>query len=422
MTRYPALVAVVLLVAGAALATDRDRLAGFRRPETIPVPADGPYSERVAVLGERLFHDVRLSADDTRACASCHDPQKGWSDGLPRSMGNDGDPLARRAPPLWDLAWSGALFWDGRAKSLEDQALRPVQDPREMAQSLEALVAKLQAMPDYRRAFAAAFPEQPAIAPDTIARAIATFERTIRSGETPFDRFAAGDAGAMSEAARRGFALFTGAASCGVCHAGWQFTDHGFHDIGLPGDDLGRGAAVGDRTLDYAFKTPALRDVARRGHFMHDGRFSTLRQVIEHYRFGIVDRPSLSPALKPVHLAEGEVDDLVAFLEALTPDRRAPPPAFSTDKPAPRIDTTRVAELGLRFTPAAVRLRRGQSLALVNDDDRVHALRVYDERLDFSSGPQRPGETVSLGFPAPGTYDVICTIHPQMRLNVEVVP
>ena len=219
--------------------------AQFRRPDLVPVPADNiPSPQRIA-LGARLFNEVRLSANDKIACSNCHDPALSFTDGVARGKGIAKVSLPRHTPSLWNVAWARALFWDGRADSLEAQAFGPIENPKEMGQPLARGAEKIAADPGYAEDFAKAFPDDPGITPDHIVKALASFERTFVSPRTRFDRWVEGDATALSEAEIRGFKLFTGKAQCSNCHSGWAFTDYGFHDIGLPGDDLGRGPVIG---------------------------------------------------------------------------------------------------------------------------------------------------------------------------------
>jgi cytochrome c peroxidase len=185
--------------------------------------------------------------------------------------------------------------------------------------SLDELAARIVGVPEYAPLFARAYPGEP-ISPQTIAKAIAAFERTIVSGTAPFDRWLAGDDAAISAAAQRGFGLFNGEARCAQCHGGWRFTDDAFHDIGVAGEDLGRGKHLPQIAIvQHAFKTPTLRNVDRRAPYMHDGSEPTLEAVIELYDVGgRARRPSLSPELKPLHLGAGEKSDLLAFLKTLT--------------------------------------------------------------------------------------------------------
>ena len=330
------------------------------------------------------------------------------------------------------MAWGRLFFWDGRAASLEEQALGPIASPVEMAQDLASLPAELAADPDYPALFRAAFPESGGrITVQDAARALATFQRTVRTAESPFDRWAAGDQAAVTEEAKRGFALFTGAAGCANCHAGWRFTDDAFHDIGLPSTDRGRGAVLGDTAADHAFKTPSLRDAARRAPYMHDGSLPDLAAVIEHYATGIVGRPGLSEDLpRRLDLGARDKADLLAFLESLTGDApaTAAPPAVAATAPvpppaagsAPALVT--VSQKDRAFAPALIRLSAGGSLEVLNDDTRRHNVRVSEPNLEVNTGIQRPGETVHIRFPEPGRYGAYCGIHPEMRLTVEVAP
>lgn len=289
----------------------------YRRPTEIPFPSDNPFSMDKAQLGGMLFFDPRLSGSNAISCASCHNPTLAWGDGLPRGIGHGATVLGRRTPTVLNLAWAELLMWDGRKTSLEDQALGPIETPAEMNQNSDDLLGKLGAIADYRIRFAATFPGE-GLTKQTLAKALATYERTVVSGLAPFDRWVAGDEGAVSEAAKRGFDLFTGKAACADCHSGWAFTDFGFHDIGLPDDDRGRGAKLALPSMQHAFKTPTLRDVVRRAPYMHDGSVPTLAAVVAHYDSGFVKRPSLSQSVRRLNLSERDVADLVAFMEALT--------------------------------------------------------------------------------------------------------
>jgi cytochrome c peroxidase len=241
---------------------------------------------------------------------------------LPRSLGEGQKALPVRAPTLLDVAWLEIYGWDGRFPDLESVAFKgPITSPALMNRKEEDLVAALGAIPGYRHAFAEAFPGG-AITSETVAAALATFERTIVAGEAPFDRWIGGDEKAISSAAKRGFDLFNGKAGCAECHSGWNFTDGAFYDIGTgKGEDIGRGRVFPNSPkLQYAFKVPTLRDVARRGPYMHDGSEATLDAVIELYDRGGIDRPSRSELIKALGLSAPEKADLVAFLESLTGD------------------------------------------------------------------------------------------------------
>src|SRR5262249_34615338 len=232
---------------------------GFRRPGGGPFPAQNPFSEPKRALGERLFHDKRLSADGSIACASCHVRQKGFADGRRQGRGVSGVPLKRHTPTLWNLAWAGPVFWDGRARSLEEQVAGPIEAPDEMGRPVASVVDLLAADPSYVQAFASAFPGEPRATPETLAKAIAVFERTLVSPPTRFDRWIAGDAKALTAEEAEGFRLFTGKARCSNCHSGWAFTDYAFHDIGLAGEDRGRGAVLRLAAARHAFNTPSPR-------------------------------------------------------------------------------------------------------------------------------------------------------------------
>jgi cytochrome c peroxidase len=315
-----ALLAPALAVDHSRAAPDPALRAAYRRPAAIPFPADDPYGAAKAELGRTLFFDPRVSGPGNIACATCHNPGLAWGDGLAKAIGAGGERLRRRSPTLLDLAWGAPLMWDGRFATLEEQVAGPVTAPGEMNATMPTLAAKLGALAGYRRLFDAAFPGE-GITAVTITRAIATFERGVVSGTAPFDRWVEGDESAISESAERGFALFNGKGHCAACHSGWRFTDDSFHDIGLPDDDLGRGALRPKLPLaQHAFKTPGLRSIARRAPYMHDGSVPTLVAVMRHYNDGFLVRPSLSPEMKPLHLTEAEMNDLVSFMRTLTGD------------------------------------------------------------------------------------------------------
>ena len=296
-----------------------ERLEAFRRPTTIPFPADNAPTPARIELGHALFFDPRLSGSDWISCASCHNPALAWGDGLPRAIGNGMKVLGRRTPTILNLAWSGPVFWDGRAETLEEQALGPIGAPGEMGMAVADLPAKLARIPGYVRQFEAAYPGE-GVTLATVAKAIAAYERTVVSAQAPFDRWVAGDAAAISASARRGFDLFTGKARCAQCHAGWRFTDDGFYDIGVPGGDKGRGEVLPQiASVQFAFKTPTLRNVEARAPFLHDGSEPTLEAVIEFYdQGGKARRPSQSADVRQLGLTAAEKRDLRAFLATLT--------------------------------------------------------------------------------------------------------
>ena len=399
--------------------------ASFRRPATVPFPADNPFSESKRALGEALFHDKRLSIDGSLACASCHERGKGFADGKVQGRGVPGRPLKRHTPTLWNLAWSAPVFWDGRARSLEEQVAGPIESPDEMALPMATAVARLAADPAMVRAFAEAFPAAPRVDATNLAKAIATYERTFVSPVTRFDRWIAGDERALTPSEIAGFRLFTGKAQCVKCHSGFAFTDYAFHDIGLPGDDRGRGAVLRLEVAEHAFKTPGLREIARSAPYMHDGSLVTLDAVVRHYASGVVERPTLSKDLaRKLDLSAAERADLIAFLGTLTsegppvlPDKIVPVQSGPTE-PAAAVST--VSQDDKAFHPTHIALPPSGRLWIVNNDTRTHNVRVFDPALDFDSGAQEPGETVEIAFPASGSFLVFCGIHPKMELYVDV--
>jgi len=299
--------------------------------ETIPYPGGRPPAPALVDLGRELFFETRLSSTDTVACATCHRPERGFSDGQRFSIGVGGTPLKRHTPHLYNLAWGRSFFWDGRASSLEEQALEPIRNPEEMGLAGDSAAKKLQTIPSYTKPFAAAFPKS-GVTMKNIATALAAFERTLVSRNSPFDRHEAGETSALDESAVRGKALFYGRASCGTCHSGPNFTDGLFHNTGVIGDsgDIGRAAIdrVGEfQTRPYpffqmrrAFKTPSLRNVSLTAPYQHDGSEASLADVVRFYNLGGRDPRSYGKSLdiRPLNLTDGDLDDLVAFLRALT--------------------------------------------------------------------------------------------------------
>ncbi len=285
------------------------------------IPADNPPTPAKIALGKMLYFDKRLSVDGTVACATCHAPRFGFTDGQPVSTGIKRQKGGRSAPTVINRLFSKEQFWDGRAADLEDQALGPIQNPIEMGNTLENVVATLKKTPGYVKAFEQAYGD-PDISPKRIAQAIASFERTVLSGNSPFDRYEAGDKKALSASARRGMELFRGKARCQVCHAGFNFTEEGYNNIGVgmdkPKPDLGRDNVTKQEADRGAFKTPTLRHIHATAPYMHDGSLKTLMEVVEYYNKGGTPNPYLSKEIKPLNLTEQEKADLVAFLHALT--------------------------------------------------------------------------------------------------------
>ncbi len=289
----------------------------------LPVPATNPVNEAKIQLGKQLYFDPRLSVDNTVRCASCHDPSKGWSNGEATAAGVSGQRGNRNAPTIINAAYNRFQFWDGRAASLEEQALGPIANPIEMNLPIDQMVEKLNAIEGYRLAFQNVFGSDATA--EHVANAIATFERTVLSGNAPYDRFKAGDTAVLSEQAHRGMKLFFGKANCTSCHTGPNLTDGGFHNIGIGMDqenpDQGRKAHSGLAGDLGAFKTPTLRDIAQTAPYMHDGSLATLEEVVQYYNRGGTDNPFLDEEIYPLKLNDDDVAALVQFLrEGLTGD------------------------------------------------------------------------------------------------------
>jgi cytochrome c peroxidase len=298
----------------------------YRRAPPLPVE-----NAALVELGRQLFFDPRISASGKTACASCHHPELGWVVTDARPINDSGKPTSRKSQPLAGLghAATAPVGWDGRNPSLEAQAKSSIATgsmsmrETDMPVKVETIEARIRSAPEYVTKFNAALPGKP-IDVDTIAQAVAAFERSIEPPRAPFDRWVEGDEAAIPESAKRGFALFTGKATCFACHSGWRFTDDNFHDIGTSSTDQGRGPVVKDEALNFAFKTPTLRSVGLRGPYMHDASLATLGDVVRHYEKGGIARPSRSPLMLPIKLTDQERLDLVAFMETLGGDAAAP--------------------------------------------------------------------------------------------------
>jgi len=294
----------------------------------VPTPRDNASTPSRVALGKALFFDPRLSGNGATSCASCHNPSLGWSDGLKTAVGMGGVVLARATPTIVNTAFNTQFMWDGRKKSLEDQALGPMKAADEMNTDFPAVIERLRTLPGYVTLFERAYPGE-RIGEETIARALAAFERTVVSKDSPFDRWLAGDAKALTPQQYRGFRVFADPArgGCAACHSGPNFTDNGFHNIGLRSaggkPDPGRFAIRPVAAMKGAFKTPTLRDIALTGPYFRDGSATTLREVVEHYVRGGDDRSNLSGDMKALDLSEQDKSDLVAFLHALTGKRPA---------------------------------------------------------------------------------------------------
>jgi cytochrome c peroxidase len=293
-------------------------------------PARPIENKALVELGRELFSDTQLSASGKTACVTCHMPQAAWSVLDARSTNDSGKLTSRKAQTLVGIGHASSPIngWGGTNPTLEAQAKGSVatgsmsmrETPTPVA--VEVIEQRFRSNSAYVAKFNAALPGAP-INIDTIVQAVAAFERTIEPEQAPFDRWVAGDEGAISPAAKRGFELFTGKALCFACHTGWRFTDDKFHDIGTATSDRGRGATLKDDPLmQFAFKTPTLRSVAQRPPYMHDGSAAKLEDVVRHYEKGGIDRPSRSPLMQPIKLTDQERGDLVAFMETLGTTKR----------------------------------------------------------------------------------------------------
>jgi cytochrome c peroxidase len=314
-------------------------------PQGVPFELARAHGVRVTPekvrLGRWLFFDARLSRDGTISCATCHDPRHGFSELKPRSAGIEGREGTRKAPPLVNVAFPlyDAWFWDGRAASLAEQAKGPLVNPVEMGNTAEGVVRTLDGIQGYRRAFREAYGDD-RLDLDRVGDALAAYEATRRSGGAAYDRYQAGDDGALSEEAKQGMEVFFGRGRCSACHTGPNLTDGKFHNVGIGFEpavdgvrlgfrDTGRYAVTGALADVGAFKTPTLRDVARHPPYMHDGSSPDLRDAVLRY-LEIAANPWLDPAMREVRIFPFDVRPLVAFLEALdgTGFEEDPPRSF----------------------------------------------------------------------------------------------
>jgi cytochrome c peroxidase len=273
----------------------------------MPVPDDNPMTAAKIALGRELFHDRRLSRDETTACVSCHDPERAFSTSDPISPGIFGRRGQRNAPALINRGWGRSFFWDGRAATLEEQVLRPIEDPNELGFSVEQAVARTR------------------VSARDMSHALATYVRSLMSGDSPFDRFVNGDRTALSPEARDGLRIFRGKGNCTACHIGPNFTDEKFHNTGIAWveattsfRDDGRAAISGKAEDRGSFKTPTLREAARTAPYMHDGSLASLEQVVEYYDRGGNRHTLLDEEIRPLGLTTMEQRVLVAFLQSLT--------------------------------------------------------------------------------------------------------
>ncbi len=271
----------------------------------MPVPDENPLTREKVELGRRLFKDRRLSRDRSIACSSCHDPDRAFSDGRPVAVGINRQVGRRSAPALINRGYGRVFFWDGRAASLEEQVLQPLQDPKEMNMTLAEASARV------------------GLPSGDISRALASYVRSILSGNAPFDRFRSGDLRALSSEQQAGLQVFRGKGNCTACHVGPNFTDERFHNTGVAWRDgslvdEGRFAVTGTMEDRGAFKTPTLREIVRTAPYMHDGSLVSLDEVVDHYDRGGNANPGLDPELRPLKLTASEKRSLVVFLHTLS--------------------------------------------------------------------------------------------------------
>jgi cytochrome c peroxidase len=284
-------------------------------------PSDNPYSAQKAYLGRLLYFDTRLSADGTVSCGSCHKPDLAFTDGVAVSVGIKGHKGTRNSPTVLNRAYSLAQFWDGRALTLEAQVLGPMSNPIEMGNTHMAVVKTLKSVSGYRALFSRVFGSDD-ITIDRVAKAIATFERTIQSGNAAYDRYKAGNPNAMTPQQIHGMNIFIDKAKCDKCHEGINFTSNSYANLGIgmdqPKPDLGRYTVTKDPKDWGAFKTPTLREVERTAPYMHDGSLKTLEEVVDFYDKGGRPNKNLDERMKKLNLTAVEKKDLVEFLKALS--------------------------------------------------------------------------------------------------------
>ena len=322
------------------LTTVNVQVLGPERLGNLPpvvVPNDNPQTDAKVLLGKQLYYDKRLSKDSTISCATCHNPAMGWSDAGPTSEGIKGQRGGRRAPPVVNAAYAPLQFWDGRAPSLEEQAKGPIANPIEMGNTHDDMLRTVGYNQAYVEAFKAVFGTTP-ITIDQVAKAVAAYERTIVTTDSPFDRYVRGDQSALTKQEARGLEIFNGKGHCTLCHWGGYFSDGRFHNLGVePASgakpDMGRQAVTKD-TADFGkFKTPTVRDAALRAPYMHNGTEKTLEDVVRLYnRGGGKDDANLDPLMVPLSLSEREIQAVVAFMKRAAVSTN---PSVANEKPIP---------------------------------------------------------------------------------------
>jgi cytochrome c peroxidase len=293
----------------------------------IPIPEDNPMKPEVIELGKTLFFDPRLSGNNEISCATCHDPNKGYGDDQPTLSLYNGGYGKRNSPTIINSGYYETNFWDGRANSLEEQALGPIQNPNEMNQTLNELIVELKGIKGYEERFKTAFGE--GVTDKNIAKALAAFERLVVVNNTPYDRFLQGNTTALNQQELRGLSLFTGKAMCNICHNGQNLSDNKFYNIGINTDDEGRFAVTKDEKDLGRIRTPGLYGITHTAPYMRDGSIATLEGVIDYYDRGGDDHPNKSYFMDrfmgPIGLSKEEKADLLAFLKTLGGE----PPIFT---------------------------------------------------------------------------------------------
>jgi cytochrome c peroxidase len=287
----------------------------------VPVPANNPMTPEKVELGKMLYFDARLSRDGAVSCATCHDPKMAWAEHEPTSKGIGGQFGQRNSPTVINAAYATSQFWDGRAATLEEQALGPIENPIEMGHKLDAMIRDLSNLSGYAERFQKVFGTP--VTKEGVAKAIAAFERTIFSGNSPYDRFKAGDSGALSTAQKRGLQLFED--NCSTCHTPPLFSNYRFYNAGVgmnkQTSDEGRKAVTKKQGDLGRFRAPALREAANTAPYFHDGSAATLAEAVALMAGGGKDNPNLSARIKAVReasLSEQDRKDLVEFLKGLS--------------------------------------------------------------------------------------------------------
>jgi cytochrome c peroxidase len=327
MVKYRCILIVAVVFLGLSFTGRDESPYRLRVPlgldEYVPIPEDNPLAVEKIELGKQLFFDKRLSRDGTIACASCHVPEKAFAGESRLAVGIKGQRGTRNVPSIVNRAYGKSHFWDGRAKSLEEQALDPIQNPTEMDLTLSQLELRLKSDRQYSEAFQKVFGTPPSM--QNTAQAIASFVRTLLSGDSPFDRFVQGDRQALSESAQRGLQIFRGKGNCIACHSGPLFSDEQFHNTGVGWEnepfDYGRFGVTKDENDRGKFKTPSLRNVALTTPYTHNGSLATLEEVVDFYNKGCKSNAHLDQEIRPLNFTATEKADLIVFLRSLTSEQ-----------------------------------------------------------------------------------------------------